>query len=195
MSPVSVSIDPTTSWALICDYQSGHCFHLSVVSQHVRRQSLERPEARFTLCFKTAPPLRHPFLGKLPGVALHFLKAQRWNVHRQRLEMQNRNIHGDEVCCQFAIQNRLSHHCPNPTSYGSRSRKSAIHRAAQGLASGVLSPSNPSVGLLRRQPSNQRRNQLHKMRKILHQRLRPLGSSHSRRKAPVSTNARPPCSS
>ena len=48
MSRVPVSTDRTTNWALTCNYQSGHCLHLSVVSQHVRRQGLQRPDARFT---------------------------------------------------------------------------------------------------------------------------------------------------
>ena len=69
MSGVSVSVDRTTSWALICDYQSGHCLHLSVVSQHVRRQGLERPE------------------------------APRWDLHRQWLKAQYRDTHGRKVCC------------------------------------------------------------------------------------------------
>ena len=156
MSRVSASTDRTTSWALICDYQSGHCLHLSVVSQHVRRQSLERPEARFTLCFKTAPPLRHPLLRNLRGVSRPPPESPRWDPHRQRLKTQHRrNIHGNEICCQFALDpkesmgSRVTAHALPRTVLSRRtapsSRRSAIHRAAQGLASGVISPFNPSV--------------------------------------------------
>ena len=117
---------PTTS-----DYQSGHCLHLSVVSQHVCRQSLERPEVRFTLCFKTAPPLRYLLLRKLRGMPRHFLKATRWDLHRQRLKTQSRDIHGNEICCQFAVQKKgLSHHCPCVEQLSFR-------RTVQALAAGL----------------------------------------------------------
>ena len=99
--------------ALTRDCQSGHCLHVSVVSQHVRRQSHERPEARFTLRFKTAPPLRYPLLRRLLGMSRHFLKATRWDLHRQRLKTQNRDIYSNEICCQFVVQKKgLSRHCP-----------------------------------------------------------------------------------
>ena len=52
MSRFSIPVHRQTHRTLIREYKSGHRLHLSVVTQHMRRQGLKRPKARFTLCFK-----------------------------------------------------------------------------------------------------------------------------------------------
>ena len=83
----------------------------------MRRQSLERPEARLTLTAKAAPPLRHICFRKLRGVVLRLLEAPRRNVHRQRLKTRTSDVNGDEVCRQFAIQKEGPHVAPHTSDH------------------------------------------------------------------------------
>ena len=53
MNRFSVPIDRKGNWTLMGDHRSRHYLHLSVMPQHVRCQSRERPEPSLTLFVKT----------------------------------------------------------------------------------------------------------------------------------------------
>ena len=57
MSRFSIPVHRQTHRTLIGEYQSGHRLHLSVVSQHMRRESLKGLKLRLTLIVKATPPL------------------------------------------------------------------------------------------------------------------------------------------
>ena len=76
MSRFPVSIDRKANWTLICDHRSRLHLHLSVMTQHMRCQSLERLEPSLTLFVKTAPPLWNSFLRQF-----------RWVTHRSESDV------------------------------------------------------------------------------------------------------------
>ena len=84
MSRFSVPVDRKANWTLICDHRSRHHLHLSVMTQHMRCQSLERLEPSLTLFVKTAPPLWNSFLRQFHWVTRLFPKIPRWDLDRQR---------------------------------------------------------------------------------------------------------------
>ena len=179
MSSVSVPTDRSTSWAVICDYQSGHCLHLSVVFQRVRRQSLERPEPRLTLCFKTAPPLRHLFLGKLRGGVWPLPESPCGGTAGDWRRRIVTPITTKSAVSSHSKKKGLTHHCPHVEQRPFRHTAQVPQvrhppcRPRDGLRSSLTVQSQRGV-LLRRQPPRQRRIQLHMVRKILHQRLHHL---------------------
>ena len=117
MSRFSIPVHRQTHRTLIREYKSGHRLHLSVVTQHMRRQSLKGLKLRLTLIAKATPPLWHSILRHFRWMTHLLPEVPRRHLRRQRLKAQHRHIHRNKIVCQLSIQEKCPHVLPHTLNH------------------------------------------------------------------------------